>query len=147
MSYHESHLKMRPVLEAAERFSVAENPEPDALFEAGSGGFQIWCTPEDHPAGWENIPMCAGAFSKPCEYVASILWGWEGDNITHLVLSTDAYALKESDMKNGKHDPYTIYHNRVADVDWAYEKVRWLFKQANVLLPTVCIESEIAVLA
>jgi len=63
---------MQPVLDLARRLDIATNPEPQAIFEAGTAGFQIWCTPADHPKGWEGVVMTAGAFSKPCEYVASI---------------------------------------------------------------------------
>lgn len=136
MSYQTEHQKMKPVLAKAQDFDIATNPVPEALFDAGSTGFQIWCTPADHPAGWEGIPMTAGAFSKPCEYVASVRWGWEGEadntpTITHLILSTDAYAW--SDLH--EHDRYTG-HNRPEDLAWAEVKIRWLFAQAGVpLLP------------
>lgn len=142
MSYHSEHKKMKPVLDKARELDIATNPAPEALFEAGHAGFQIWCSPEDHPAGWEHIPMSAGAFSKPCEYVASVQWGWEGSmehsardsptpTITHLRLATDAYAWSEFH----DHTRYTG-HNRPEDLAWAQEKIRWLFSQANVpLLP------------
>jgi len=125
------HQKMNPVLEKARELDIATNPAPEALFDAGNSGFQIWCTPDDHPAGWESIPMTQGAFSKPCEYVASVQWGWEGETITHLLLSTEAFALSELRDR----DRYTG-HNRLEDLAWAKEKIRWLFAEAEVpLLP------------
>ena len=140
MSYYTEHQRMKPVLEKAGKFDIATNPVPEAIFEDGSAGFQIWCTPDDHPAGWEGIPMDAGAFSKPCEYVASVHWGWEGEEdeptITHLLLSTDAYALSDFHGQGRYH-----YHNRPEDLAWAKEKIRWLFQQASVSLPPIRIEN------
>ena len=79
------HRRMRPVLNLARQLDIATNPAPEAVFEAGSAGFLIWCTPDDHPKGWDRVDMTAGAFSKPCEYVASVSWGWESERITHLL--------------------------------------------------------------
>jgi hypothetical protein len=110
---------------------IASNPAPEAIFDAGSAGVQIWCTPEDHPKGWEDVVMTTGAFSKPCEYVASVCWGWEGEMITHLLLSTDAYALAQK-IRN---------HNRPADIAWAMRKIRWLFKQVNLACPEIRINN------
>ena len=136
MSYATEHQKMKPVLDKAREFAIATNPAREALFDAGNAGFQIWCTPEDHPEGWENIPMDAGAFSKPCEYVASVRWGWENETITHLVLSTDAFAWSEFQAR----ERYTG-HNRPEDLTWAQEKIRWLFTQAEVPLPPIRVEN------
>lgn len=130
MSYSSEHRRMQPVLDLARRLDIATNPEPQAIFEAGTAGFQIWCTPADHPKGWDSVVMTAGAFAKPCEYVASVGWGWEGETITHLLLSTDAYALGQSKRN----------HNRPADLAWAKRKIRWLFKQSGVTGPEIRIE-------
>jgi hypothetical protein len=62
-SYVIAHRRMAPLLEAAREFDIATNPHPAALFEAGSAGLQIWCTPTDSPGGlWEQVQMDAGAF-------------------------------------------------------------------------------------
>lgn len=135
MSYATEHQKMKPVLDKAREFDIAINPAPEALFDAGNAGFQIWCTPEDHPEGWQNIPMDAGAFSKPCEYVASVQWGWESETITHLLLSTDAFAWSEFQDRS----QYTG-HNRPEDLAWAKEKIRWLFVQAEVPVPPIQVK-------
>ena len=137
MTYAMEHNRMKPVLDLTRRLDIATNPEPEAIFEAGTAGFQIWCTPDDHPKGWEGIVMTAGAFSKPCEYVASVSWGWEDEPesslaISYLLLSTDAYALECRGSKRT--------HNRPADLAWAKRKVRWLFKQAGVDCPEIRIE-------
>ena len=135
MTYASEHRCMKPVLDAARKLDIATNPDSEAIFEAGSGGFQIWCTPKDHPLGWKDVPMTQGAFSKPCLYVASVCWGWEGERITHLSLSTDAYDL--SDHKGvGRHA--NAYHNRPEDLAWAERKIRQLFAQAGApMLPIV----------
>jgi hypothetical protein len=57
MSYTSEHKRFQPILAMARansfaKFDIATNPETEALFEAGSGGFQICCTQEDHPKGW-----------------------------------------------------------------------------------------------
>ena len=132
MSYSSEHRRFKPVLDLAHQLDIATNPEPGAIFEAGTAGFQIWATPDNHPKGWEGIVMTAGAFSKPCEYVASVSWGWEGETISHLLLSTDAYALERKGSKRT--------HNRPADLAWAKRKVRWLFKRAGVKCPEIRAE-------
>jgi len=135
MSYASEHNRMKAVLDMARELDIATNPDTKAIFEAGSSGFQIWCTPGDHPRGWDDVPMTKGAFSKPCSYVASVYWGWQGKRITHLVLSTFAYDL-------GDHlgiDRYAFY-NRVEDIAWAKRKIRALFTWAGVPLPPIKIE-------
>ena len=135
MTYASEHQRMEAVLHLARCMDIATNPDPEAIFEAGSGGFQIWCTPDDHPEGWDDVPMTQGAFSKPCSYAASVCWGWEGERITHLFLSTDAYDLSDH-HKPGRYE----YHNRPGDIAWAKEKIDWLFRQSDVLLPPIQVE-------
>ena len=132
MSYASEHRRLRPVLDLARRLDIATNPAPEAIFEAGTAGFQLWCTPNNHPKGWDGILMTAGAFSKPCEYVASVSWGWEDETITHLLLSTDAYALGRNKRN----------HNRPVDLAWAKRKIRWLFKNAGVSCLSIQVKGE-----
>lgn len=143
MSHYSEHQRMKPVLDLARKLDIAINPHPSAIFEAGNGGFQVWCTPQDHPKGWNGIVMNSGAFSKPCGYVGSVLWKWEEEKIVALEIETSAYALADQ-----KPDEYcnlneisqgfnrkTIF-NRDADIEWLKEKVTWLFAEAGVpLLP------------
>jgi hypothetical protein len=133
---------MKPVLDLTRQLDIATNPDPSAIFEAGSGGFQVWCTPEDHPEGWNGIVMNSGAFSKPCEYVGSVLWAWEEDSIVALEIETSAYALADQmpdeycnldDIPAG-FNRCTIF-NRDADIEWLKEKIAWLFAEAGVPLP------------
>jgi hypothetical protein len=126
---------MEPVLTKACQLDIAANPAPEALFEAGNSGFQIWCTPDDHPKGWDDVEMTAGAFAKPCEYVASVWWGWDDatQTITHLYIETDAYAFQDLGR--------TPSHNRPQDIAWAKRKIRWLFEQAGVPCPTIRVEA------
>ncbi len=131
MSYRSEHRRMKPILDAARELDIATNPAPKAIFEAGNGGFQIWCTPDDHPQGWDDVPMIAGAFSKPCSYLAFVHWEWEEDTITHLALSTDAYELSDH-----LHDDRYQAHNRPEDIEWAKKKIRNLFALADIsMLP------------
>ncbi len=152
MSYHSEHLRMKPVLDLARQLDIATNPDPAAVYESGSAGFQVWCTPEDQPKGWDGIRMISGTFSKPCEYVGSVHWKWEGETIAGLEISTSAYSLAEQ-----KSDGYcdlneipcgeqrrTIF-NRDADIEWLMGKVVWLFEQAGV--PLLSFEYEPAPLS
>ncbi len=65
MFYHSKHQRMKPVLNLARQLDIATNPHPSAVFEAGNGGIQIWCTPQ----GRNGISLLPSTFSKPCEYV------------------------------------------------------------------------------
>jgi hypothetical protein len=133
---------MQPVLDLARQLDIASNPDPRAVFEAGNGGFQIWCTPWDHPAGWSGIAMQPGAFSKPCEFVGSVHWKWEEEEIIALEIETTAYALADQrphEYCNLQNTPAaferrTIF-NRDADIAWLKEKVTWLFAEAGVEMP------------
>lgn len=143
MTIRSEHYRLKPVLDLARRLDIATNPHPSAIFEGGNGGFQIWCTPLDHPEGWSQITMNAGAFSKPCEYVGSVLWMWDGDNIVALEIETSAYALADQmpeeycDQEDGRRR--TIF-NRDADIEWLKEKTAWLFAEAGVPLPPFAYE-------
>ena len=90
MSYPSEHKRMKPVLDVARHLDIATNPEKKAIFEAGSAGFQVWCTPDDHPKGWQGVNMIPGTFSKPCEYVGGVHWKWDEDRIVGLEMETTA---------------------------------------------------------
>jgi len=137
MSYTTEHRRMKPILDQARAFNVANNPAPQALFDPLRAGFNIWCTPDDHPDGWESVTMLAGAFAKPCDFVASVYGGWTDARITHLTLSTAAYALRNHE--NGR---ARAYLNRPDDIAWAKVKTAWLFTQAHMSLPTILITDE-----
>ena len=143
MSYQSEHQRMKPVLDLARQLDIATNSSLQAIFEAGNGGFQVWCIPQDRPQGWSGVTMNTGAFSKPCEYVGSVHWKWEDEKIVALEIETSAYALadqKPEEFCNLKEIPegsnrQTIF-NREADIEWLKEKVTWLFETARVpLLP------------
>ena len=147
MSYHSEHQRMKPVLDLARQLDIANNPDHQAIFEAGNGGFQVWCIPQDHPEGWSGITMNPGAFSKPCEYVGSVIWKWEEESIVGLEIETTAYALADqmpeeycnlTDIPAG-FNCRTIF-NRDADIAWLKEKVEWLFAEAGVSLPPFAYE-------
>ena len=142
MTYPSEHRRMRPVLDKARALDIATNPTPRAIFEAGTAGFAIWCTPGDHPRGWEDVPMTKGAFSKPCAYVASVRWGWRGKRITHLRLSTYAYELADylGDAVGAQSDERYACYNRPEDIVWAKRKIAFLFAQAGVHVPPIQIE-------
>ena len=143
MSYQSEHQRLKPVLDLANRLDIATNPNPQAIFEAGNGGFQVWCIPQERPHGWSGITMNTGAFSKPCEYVGSVVWKWDDDKIVALAIETSAYALADqkpdeycnlANIPEGFNNRHTIF-NRDADIEWLKEKVTWLFAEAGVPLP------------
>lgn len=86
--------------------------------------------------------MIPGAFSKPCEYVGSVLWKWDVDKIISLQIETTASALAEQkpdECRDLREIPEgfnrgTVF-NRDADIAWLKEKVTWLFETAGVPLP------------
>jgi hypothetical protein len=151
MTILSEHNRLQPVLRLAREFDIATNPALTAIFEAGEGGFQVWCTPQDCPKGWAGIPMDAGSFSKPCEYVGSILWKWDDEQIVALQIETSAYALAEHkpeqylelfDIPEGEERRSIL--NRSEDIAWLKEKVTWLFEQAKVpILPFAHVEIQI----
>jgi hypothetical protein len=137
-----SKSRLQPVLRLAHKLDIATNPSLAAIFEAGEGGFQVWCTPQDCPKDWAGIPMDAGSFSKPCEYVGSVIWQWDDEQIVALQIETSAYALAEHkpeqyleliDIPEG--ETRRSIFNRPEDIAWLKEKVTWLFEQAKVPIP------------
>ena len=143
MSYTTEHRRLAPVLAKARQLDIATNPMPEALFEALTAGFNLWCTPENHPQGWDGIPLIAGAFAKSCGFVGTATWEWEDKYIVAISLGTDAYDLADHRpetfaRKTGK--DWIGIHNRPEDLQWAEEKVHWLFAQAGVLCPGIMIE-------
>jgi len=150
-SFSSEHRRLQPVLEMARKLDIGANPSPEALFEAGSAGFQIWCTPADYPEGWEQVvtKMFPGAFAKDCAYVASVHWRWEGECIVGLNLSTAAYALADtlndrftdSEIRRNVNGKQTIY-NRSEDLVWARKQIHRLFRLAGVPTPPICVEKE-----
>ena len=132
MSYHSEHQRMKPVLDLARKLDIASNPSSQALFEAGTGGFQVWCIPQDRPRGWSDIPMHPGSFSKPCQYIGSVHWKWEEEKIVGLEIETTAFALADHQPRKYNRENIT---NREVDIEWLKEKVSWLFAEADVSLP------------
>jgi hypothetical protein len=150
-SFSSEHRRLKPVLEMARKLDIGSNPSPEALFEAGTAGFQIWCTPADYPQGWEPVisKLFPGAFAKDCAYVASVHWRWEGEAIVGLNLSTAAYALADtlserftdSETRRNVNGKQTIY-NRAEDLVWARKQIQRLFKLASVPTPPIHTEKE-----
>jgi hypothetical protein len=150
-SYSSEHRRMMPVLDAARNLDIATNPDTDAIFEVGSAGFQIWCTPIEHPEGWEAVAptMFPGAFAKACEFVASVHWHWDDETIVGLNLSTAAYALADrlperytnSETRKALLGKKSIF-NRPEDIAWARKHIYRLFKLANVPTPPIFTNQE-----
>jgi len=144
MSFHSEHQRLKPLLDLARQLDIATNPDRRAIFEAGNSGFQVWCTPQDHPRGWNDITMHPGAFSKPCEYVGSVHWKWEDDEIVALEIETTANALADQKPLEytqsrviSSSDTHRTIYNREEDIAWLKEKIQWLFSEADVPLPPI----------
>lgn len=145
-SYSSEHRRMKPVLDQARKMDVGCNPNPQALYEAGSAGFQIWCSPADNPGGdWKKVKMFPGAFPKAAEYVASVHWKWDDETIIGLELSTCAYALADRFPEVFSESPIATrlgkqsIRNRPDDLAWARRKIQSLFDLAGVSLPTIYV--------
>ncbi len=148
-SYVSEHRRMKPVLDQARRLDVGYNPAPEALYEAGSAGFQIWCSPQDNPGGpWSEIQMFPGSFPKAVEYVATVHWKWNDETIVGLELSTCAFALADrfpnhfSDSLIAGRIGMQSIRNRADDIAWAKAKIRALFDLAGVRMPTIEIAED-----
>ncbi len=144
--YASEHRRMKPVLDAARRLDVGSNPAPEALFEAGSAGFQIWCSPSDNPGGpWQEIQMFPGAFAKPVEYVASVHWKWDDEAIIGLEVSTCAYALADRFPDRFSASPIARrlgkqpIQNREEDLAWTRKKIQVLFRIAGLPVPLISV--------
>ena len=140
---------MKPVLDLARKLDVGHNPSPEALYEAGSAGFQIWCSPDDNPGGkWSEIQMFPGAFPKPAEYLASVHWQWEDETIVGLELSTCAYALADRFPAEFSESPIAArlgrqsIRNRSEDLAWARRKIQHLFDLAGIAVPAIFIAED-----
>lgn len=148
-SYSSEHRRMKPVLDLARKLDVGHNPAPEALFEAGSAGFQIWCSPQDNPGGqWAEVRMFPGAFPKAAEYVASVHWKWNDETIVGLEVSTCAYALADRFPETFSESPIAArlgkqsIRNRPEDLAWAEAKIQILFHLAGLRLPAICIAED-----
>jgi hypothetical protein len=142
LSYASENMRLAPVIALARQLAIATNPMPAAIYEAGSAGFQIWCTSENNPGGlWTQISLDKGAFSKPCAYLASVSWKWgegkDDERIIGLSLSTSAYALQDAGLL-----PKCAIRNRLADVTWAKEQTLKLFALAKIDPPPFHLEKD-----
>lgn len=87
--------------------------------------------------------MIAGAFAKPCGFVGTASWKWDEDRIIAVSLDTDAYDLADRrphtfSRAAGKN--WISIHNRSEDLEWAEQKIHWLFSQAGVPCPPIIVE-------
>ncbi len=147
-----SRFQIQQVVRTASLLDIANNPAPEAIFDPLSLGFNIWCTPDDHPGGdWLKVVryMDRGVFTKPCAFAATVFVKWddEVENIIAMSLSTDAYALSDHlpalyISSARKHDSRRSIHNRPDDIAWARKKTAWIFAQAGVPCPAIIVEEK-----
>jgi len=117
-------------------YNIATNPAPEAIFDPLVSGFNVWATPNDHPAGkeWEQAAeyMDQGAYTKKCAFVGTAFWNsHEGV----LEIDTDAYILHDRlGMKN--------ISNRPDDIAWLLTKINWVFREMGIRVPKIRIAEE-----
>jgi hypothetical protein len=134
--------RLRPVMQIARRLDVYNNPGSQACYIPGQSGFQIAATPDDHPAGWERVKITAPTIGqcRPYALVAVVEFEMRDDEITHLLLTTAAEALRELDQRYLIQRDAGAYVNRPADLLWARQKTNWLFHVAGVPMPEIKIK-------
>ena len=134
--------RLRPVMQIARRLDVYNNPGSQACYIPGQSGFQIAATPDDHPAGWERVKITAPTTGqcRPYALVAVVEFEMRDDEITHLLLTTAAEALRELDQRYLIQRDAGAYVNRPADLLWARQKVTWLFHVAGAPMPEIKIK-------
>lgn len=135
-------VRLRPVMQIARRLDVYNNPGSQACYIPGQSGFQIAATPDDHPAGWERVKITAPTTGqcRPYTLVAVVEFEMRDDEITHLLLTTAAEALRELDQRYLIQRDAGAYVNRPADLLWARQKTNWLFHVAGVPMPEIKIK-------
>ena len=141
------HSCVSALVEAAIVYDIASNKDPRALFEAGPGGLQLWCTEADNPGGlWSRVEMKKGIYTKPCAFLGAVRWQGsasgrsvdadvDGNRGTRawpvtLVLTTIAYALCDKHLV-----AMEAIHNRAEDVAWARRKMGWLWEASDATGP------------
>lgn len=112
-------------------YDIATNPNPEAIFDPLTSGFNIWATPTDHPAGheWNEVVgfMDQGAYTKKCAFVGT---AWYDAHNGVIELESDAYILNDRlGVKN--------FHNRPDDTAWLLTKIGWVFGKMGVTCPPI----------
>jgi hypothetical protein len=125
---------------AIEELNILGNSSVDAIFESSSLGFKIWITDDNHPAGWDDVPMEKEGFSKPCILLAQINWIKMDGKVAGLRVETNANILGNHLRQNNQQGNFKCM-NRLEDIQWAIEKILQLFKWADVITPTISFDS------
>lgn len=95
------------------------------LIEPGPSGFQIWCTTQDHPKGWDGFQFCHNdMFAQDCHPVGQCVWMW-GVDIPAVYIST--YG----------HDQLGTGPDQPEDLAWLQAKVSALFEAADIPCPPI----------
>lgn len=126
--------EIRKMLEFISTMDIAYNPEPAAIFDGLTQGFNVWAIPTDHPGGdWNRIldHFDSGAFNKRCAFVGTAYY-FTDDECMHI--DTSAYKLEEHLPKEYGPRKKSIF-NRPDDIDWLREKVIWVFAQIGIECP------------
>lgn len=110
-SYASEHMRMKPVIDQVRRLS-AFSSDPAGLYEFISAGFNLYCTPDDHPDGEHDFAQDKGQ-GKPISLVARVNWRFTDETITGLDIR----------MEN------------LGESAWAIRKIRELFEMTTVPIP------------
>lgn len=148
-SYRESHRRMKPLLELVRSLDIGYNHVAEALYDPLNAGFNVWASDEDHPESeeWEKAAkgMVTGAFTKPCAFVGTVLWRWDGETaqIVGLDFETTPYLIR--DIRNGypggswRENTEEALRNRDLELCWMKGKVDWLWEQSMAPEPLLSI--------
>ena len=130
---------LQPVLALTRELDVSVKTSVEAIFLPRRGGFDIYVTPFEHPrdAIYAEVKLNKGAWVKACAFHSSVSWGWKlarlsGRQLTHLLLETNPYELGPAGLRHIRNHP--------SDIEWAVDKIHWLFNRAHVACPPIYIK-------
>lgn len=93
------------------------------LYDARSGVINLWVSPEDHPASWNDVAITQGALEYPRSYLGEIEGAWQPDGTVVLTLQVTPYERAERQRRG--------YYPSPEEDEWA-----WLQAKANALVDT-----------
>ena len=130
MNEHE----IRTMVEFVSTMDIGKNHDKNAIFDPLIQGFNIWATTDDYPPSWESVVphMIQGAYTKKSAFVGT---AWYDREVKVIKLSTDAYIFMDQYNMN-----HRAVHNRHQEVEWAKEKIKWVFEQISIECPPIFLE-------
>jgi hypothetical protein len=103
-------------------------------YDSRSGVVNLWCSPEDKPAGWDR-PITKGGLSYPRELVGALTWSWTGDDEVTLAIDVSPYALLPESAR------HQYQWKKIPEELWD-SCVEWLKLKAHELVRFACIHAD-----